>query len=97
MVIPGCESEVLLGRWDSRMTERGGEQKKVGQAALPAGRRLRRLAWTPDHLGGGAVDHGAGVPSTVTGSINSTRVPSGSKRLSCRLRLIPVLISIGLV
>lgn len=29
-------------------------------------------------FGGGAVEEGAGIPSIVLGSINSTRVPSGS-------------------
>src|SRR3954447_2857622 len=45
------------------------------------------------YRGGGAEEDGAGVPSTVFGSISSMRVPSGSYRFSCRLRLMPVLIS----
>jgi hypothetical protein len=45
--------------------------------------------------GGSAVDGGAGLPSTVLGSINSVRVPSGSKRFACRLRLIPTCSTIG--
>src|SRR5262245_10916658 len=49
------------------------------------------------YFGGGRVDEGAGLPSTVLGSISSTRVPSGSNRLSWRLRLIPVRISSGRV
>jgi hypothetical protein len=48
-------------------------------------------------IGGGAVEEGMGTPSTVFGSMISTRVPSGSYRLNCRLRLTPVFISIGRV
>src|SRR5213594_754135 len=33
-------------------------------------------------IGDGAIDGGTGFPSTVFGSINSMRVPSGSKRLA---------------
>ena len=36
----------------------------------------------PSYRGGGSVDDGAGFPSTVFGSITSTRVPSGSKRFT---------------
>lgn len=39
--------------------------------------------------GGAAVEDGAGFPSTVSGSINSILVPSGSYRLICRLRFTP--------
>src|SRR5262249_46145794 len=45
--------------------------------------------------GGGAVDDGTGLPSTVLGSINSTRVPSGSKRLACRLPFLPMFMVFG--
>jgi hypothetical protein len=34
--------------------------------------------------GNGEVEDGAGLPSTVRGSINSSRVPSGSKIFNCR-------------
>ena len=47
-------------------------------------------------FGSGASDGGTGWPSTVFGSISSTRMPSGSKRLSWRLRFLPVRASIGL-
>jgi len=39
--------------------------------------------------GGGAADEGTGLPSAGTGSMSSTRVPSGSKRLSWRLPFLP--------
>src|SRR5579872_3605076 len=48
----------------------------------------------PVYCGGGASDGGTGFPFAVSGSISSIRVPSGSKRLACRLPLTPVLISI---
>src|SRR5712692_3431179 len=47
-------------------------------------------------IGGGAIDGGTGFPSAVFGSINSIRVPSGSKRFACRFPFLPTLISIGL-
>ena len=50
-----------------------------------------------DYRGGGSVEDGAGWPSIVFGSISSMRVPSGSNRLICRLRLMPVRTSIGRV
>ena len=40
--------------------------------------------------GAGASDEGAGLPSTVSGSISSTREPSGSKMLTWRLRFTPI-------
>src|ERR1035437_9224771 len=43
-------------------------RSSTGQAWRPA----------PPYRGGGKVDGGAGLPSMVSGSINSTRVPSGS-------------------
>src|SRR5260370_10820626 len=45
-----------------------------------------------DYLGGGSADEGAGLPSTVSISIISTRVPSGSNRPTCRLLSTPRLI-----
>ena len=54
-------------------------------------------AVTRAYRGGGSVDDGVGLPSMVFGSISSTRVPSGSNRLTWRLRLMPVRISTGRV
>ena len=41
------------------------------------------------------MEDGAGFPSTVSGSISSVRVPSGSYKFICRFRFVPVRISIG--
>jgi nucleoside-diphosphate-sugar epimerase len=43
------------------------------------------LGYSPVGCGGGALDGGTGLPSTVVGSISSMRVPSGSNRFTCRL------------
>ena len=45
-----------------------------------------------DYLGGESVEEGAGLPSIVSISIISTRVPSGSNRPTCRLLSTPMLI-----
>src|SRR5262245_25391543 len=82
VVVSGSEAEVLLGRGYSRVAERGGEEDDYAGSL---------------HRGGGAVEGGAGFPSTVPGSISSTRVPSGSNRFNWRFRLTPVLTSIGRV
>src|SRR5262249_59715785 len=82
VVVTGREAKVLFGRRHSRVAERGGEQDECGDSL---------------HRGGGALELGAGFPSTVTGSISSMRVPSGSNRFNWRLRLTPVLGSIGRV
>jgi hypothetical protein len=55
---------------------RGKRIKGVGEAAIPSDAKV------PSYFGGGAAELGAGLPSTVCGSISSVRVPSGSYRLS---------------
>ena len=54
-------------------------------------------AQCPVATSAGASDHGVGLPSTVFGSINSVRVPSGSNRFNWRRRFFPTCISSGLV
>ena len=56
--------------------------------ANPGMRRPLHL-WITAYCGGCAFEGGVGLPSIVSGSMISILVPSGSKRLACRLRLIP--------
>lgn|GEM_PF-5467275 len=51
-----------------------------------------RISYRP---GGIVAEGNVGLPSIVSGSINSVRVPSGSKKLAMRLRLIPTWTSSG--
>src|SRR3989442_545442 len=77
----GGEAQVAIG--DENHSFRHGN-------ILPPAVRGRLFATGPQNQrGGGTVEDGGGWPSTVTGSISSVRVPSGSKRLSWRHRLIP--------
>ena len=66
------------------------EMKSFGELRISSNVPLAYL------IGGGAMDGGTGFPSTVFGSINSIRVPSGSKRFAWRLPFLPTFISIGL-
>ena len=65
-----------LERWIAALP--GPPVERIAPASADASfRRYFRV-----HRGGGSVDEGAGFPSTVAGSMSSTRVPSGSNRLT---------------
>ena len=72
-------------------------RKKTARSRSRLGRTSTSKRQRSDATGAGASDHGAASPSTVFGSINSVRVPSGSNRFNWRRRFFPTCISSGLV
>ena len=59
----------------------GGSEYECGWVDFTGNEDYGFEAWEDD-LGGGAAEDGAGSPSTVRGSMSSTRVPSGSQRFN---------------